>query len=296
MGAASNLSYFVRDALSSIRGNPATSVFTAITLGFALSIFALFMIIFINLNNAVGTWGDRVHMVAYLKDGAGLFGDRLRKDVISVPGVKDARFVSKEAALTELRGAFKGHEKVLEGIDSNPLPAAYEIKVMDAYKEPALFLTVVERVRKLQFVDDVQYSREWVDKFSAFLKFTEFAALAIGIFLAAATLFIITNTIRLTVYARKDEVEVLRLVGASNWFIKTPFFIEGVIQGAAGGLLASSMLAFGRYVIIDSAPPYLSFIADAPLPMAALAGLLVLSGIFLGAAGSLMSMGKFLKA
>ncbi|MDO8426893.1 MAG: hypothetical protein Q7T24_05205, partial [Deltaproteobacteria bacterium] len=120
-------------------------------------------------------------------------------------------------------------------------------------------------------------------------------ALIIGVFLAAATIFIISNTIRLTVYARKDEIEIMRLVGASTLFVKVPFFIEGALQGLLGGVLALVVLGAGRYLLLSNIPPYFSFVADVPFPAYVVFGLLVVAGVIMGVAGSLISMGRFLK-
>lgn len=289
-----NLFYIFSDAVRSIRENLATTVLTALTLGFSLSIFAVFVFVFFNLRSVINSWGDRTQIVAYVKDSPD--AATMRAAVMRVPGVSSAEFVSKDKALSELKAELKGHEAILEGVDENPLPASFEIRVNGSYKNPAELTNVAERLKTLPWVEDVQYSREWVEKLSAFFRFIELAAAFIGVFLAAATIFIISNTIRLTVYARREEIEIMSLVGASDSFIRVPFFIEGVLQGLIGGLLALVILAGGRLILLSKIPPYFSFVVSSPISTPLLALILIATGIFMGVAGCLISTGRFLKA
>lgn len=294
MGGSSNLLYIFTDALRSLRENIVTTALTAVTLGVSLSIFSIFLFVFVNLNAAINSWGDRTQIVAYVKDGSEA-PDRIRQAVLGIPGVRSAEFVSKEKALKELKDELKGHEAILAGVDSNPLPASFEIKVGDLYKNPGAVTAVVDRLKRMDWVEDVQFNRQWIEKISALLGFVELAAVFMGVFLAAATVFIISNTIRLAVYARKEEIEIMRLVGASNRFIKIPFFIEGVVQGLAGGLVALLIIGAGRYFVAAKIPQYLSFAVEAPLPVPVIVVILIVSGVTMGVAGSLISMAKFLR-
>lgn len=295
-GFTSGILYLVADALRSIRANAASSALTAVTLGFSLAIFFLFLFIFINLESAVNKWGDKTHIVVYIKDAALKEGvERLRDSARFIPGVKTVEYVSKEKALEELKAELKGHEEIIAGVDVNPLPASFDVRVSSAYTDAGRVAEVVKALKAMSWASDVQYSSEWVEKFSAFLKFIEFAALAVGIFIAAATVFIISNTIRLTVYARRDEIEVMRLVGATDAYIKIPFFIEGVMQGLAGGVFSLGVLTAGRYILLGRMPGYLGFALSLPLDPSALLALLAASGMSLGAAASIISTTRFLR-
>jgi len=294
-GFTSGLFYLGADALRSIRANAASAALTSVTLGFSLAIFFLFLFIFINLESAVNKWGDKTHIVVYIKDAALKEGvERLRDSVRFIPGVKTVEYVSKEKALEELKTELKGHEEIIAGVDVNPLPASFDIRVSSAYTDDGAVAGVVKTLKAMSWASDVQYSREWVEKFAALLKFIEMAALAVGAFIAAATVFIISNTIRLTVYARRDEIEVMRLVGATDAYIKIPFFIEGVIQGFIGGAFALGVLTAGRYILLSRMPGYLDFALSLPLDPPELLAMLVASGMIMGAAASLISTARFL--
>jgi cell division transport system permease protein len=296
MKGAVSILYTLSDALRSIRANFTTAILSSLTVAFALAIFSLFLLVFINLNTVVETWGERTHIVVYIKDGGEKAGVKsLKKRVAGIPGVKDVKYVSKDEALKALRAELRGQEGILEGIGSNPLPASFEIKLSERHRTPEGVKATVKKLERMDWVDDVQYGAEWVEKFSGFLKFLELSAIVVGVFLAAATLFIISNTIRLTVYARKEEIEIMRYLGATNAFIKVPFLVEGMLQGLFGAGLALGMLLLGRHVVATQIPPYLGFVLVSPVAFPVLLGALVGVGVALGVAGSLVSMGRFLK-
>lgn len=295
-GGSAKYLYIFSDAVSSITTNWATTALTSITLGFSLSIFFLFLFMFINLDTAVNKWGDKTHIVAYVKDSArGELPAAMKTDIQALPGVRSVKYVSSQDALAELKETLGAHKGILDGVDENPLPASFEIKVADAYRVEGKVSSVVERLKAFKWIDDVQYSQEWIEKVSSFIRFMELAAAAVGIFIAAATIFVISNTIRLTVYARRDEIEIMRLVGASDRYIKAPFFIEGFFQGILGGFLALAMLMGGRAILHAQMPNYLNFLMKYPLNLPLLTLTLVVCGITLGVSASVFSTMRFLK-
>lgn len=295
MSSGANLRYIFSDALRSTRENMLTTALTAFTIGFSLAIFALFLFVSINLNGVISTWGDKTRVVVYVKDNAGLDMEKFEEGLRRVQGVTSFVYISREAALKELKNELKGHESILEGVDKNLLPASFEIKLGSAYRDSGKVRGVAENLKKLPWADEVQYSQEWVEKFASLIRFIELVALVIGVFLAAATVFIVSNTVRLAVYARREEIEIMRLIGASDMYVKVPFFIEGVMQGVLGGLISFVILTAGRYLILDNVPQYFWFALNAPFQAPVVFSALVLTGIFMGVAGSLITVGRFLK-
>ncbi|MBI5599679.1 MAG: ABC transporter permease [Deltaproteobacteria bacterium] len=311
-----SLYYALTDALGNLRDNLVTSLLSALTVAFSLAIFTVFLVVFVNLNNIAATWGERTHVVAYVKEGiktgpsgtagwpsgtaggppgAANWTEALKKTVEATPGVKDVTFISKEGALAALRAELKGHEGVLEGVAPDILPASFEIILDPSYVNPDGVRSVVERLRAIDGIFAVEYGAEWVERFSSFMRFMEIFTFVIGAFLAAATLFIISNTIRLTVYARRHEIEVMRYLGASGAFIKVPFLVEGMASGVMGGALSLGILFLGRYAAGRHIPQYFIFIIENPFPLWKLSGGLMMAGLLLGGAGSLVSLGRFLK-
>lgn len=292
---SADIFYILTDAFRSLRENIGTTILTAFTLAFSLAIFSLFVFVIMNLNGVVEGWGEKTQLIVYMKDAQALQVESAGQALGAVPGVKSTEFVSKEAALGRLRQELKGHEGILDGLDANPLPASFEVKVHEEFNQPERIAEVAGRIKALGWVEEVQYSREWVEKLSAFVRFAQLSAVVIGVFLGAATLFIMSNTIRLAVYARKDEIEIMKLVGASDMYVKAPFILEGLIQGFFGGILAMCVLALGRYFVLGSIPAYLRFAVELPFGGALFLAALIGSGMLMGVAGSLISMNRFLK-
>lgn len=292
---SADLVYILGDALRSLRENVGTTILTSFTLAFSLAIFSLFVFVITNLNAVVEGWGERTQMIVYVKDASVGQADSIKQAVLKIPGVKSAEYVSKEKALAQLKEELKGHESILDGVDANPLPASFEVRVEDEFNQPERIAEVAGRIKALEWAEDVQYSREWVEKLSAFIRFIQLAAIAVGVFLGAATLFIISNTIRLAVYARKDEIEIMKLVGASDMYVKVPFVLEGLLQGFFGGLLAMCVLALGRYAVLSEIPSYLRFAVEMPFSTPVFLAFVIGAGMLMGVAGSLISMNRFLK-
>lgn len=294
---AKSLRFFVSDAIAAIRGNLATSILTSLTLAFSLAICCFFLIVFLNLGSFFGSWGDNVNAVAYIKDSVPAGNVKgMQKQLLRIKGVKGVSYVSKAEAMAELKKGLKGHSGILEGMDKGILPASFEIRLRAQTMDPEQILLVVKRIKSLPWVDELQYSQEWARKFYGIFKFFELTAVIIGAVLGAAAVFVITNTIRLTVYARREEIEVLRLVGASDTFISLPFLIEGLIEGFVGGVLASLLVFAVLLLLRYNVPDYLAFVLDTPLSVPVIFALNTLIGTLTGAIGSIISTGRFLKA
>jgi len=292
-----NLRFFVSDAIGAIKENLATTILTAITLAFSIAICAFFFIVFINLGSLFSSWGDNAYIIAYIKDSAPSSQTKgFKKQVLKINGVSGARYVSRAEAMAELKKVLKGHAGILEGMNKGILPASFEIHLRKVSREPDRMLKVVKRIKSLPWVDEVQYSQEWTRKFYGVFRFFELTAIVIGVVLAAAAVFVITNTIRLTVYARREEIEVLRLVGASDNFISMPFLIEGVIEGAVGGGFAFLIVFAVLGLLSYNIPEYLAFVLDIPVPLYAVFLITTVTGTLAGAIGSIISTGRFLKA
>ncbi len=298
MSLGASFIYTLTDGVRNIKENFFTTLFSALTVGFTLTICSVFLIVFINLNSVLSKWGERTHIIAYLDSSTVKTGkdvEFLKAEVGKIVGVMSVTYVSKKDALKILTASLKGYEGLLDGLEGNPLPASIEVLLSPEARTPKSIESIAETIGGLSGVDELQYGTEWVEKLSAILGFIQLAVTFLGLFLALATLFIISNTIRLTIYARRDEVEVMLLVGASNSYIKLPFFFEGLVAGLAGGVSAFVILSGVRFVLVEKMPPYLTFVLDSPVSEPHLLLALVLIGALIGGLGSLLSLGRFLK-
>ncbi len=288
-------SYFVRQAYMNIRKNLSVHILSLGTIVASLLILGAFLLLFGNLNNWLQRWGTALSMSIYLKDGISEYRrDKVYSFIRGLPEAEIKRFISKEEALKDLRAALGEDAGFLNRLVRNPLPASYEVVFESKGPQGVEPEKIKGELEKLDGVEEVQYSNEWLNKLEGFLNVVRLIGFIIGGLLCLCVVFIVTNTIKLTIYSRKDEIEILKLVGATDWFVKTPFLIEGTIQGISGGVLAVLML-FSGYLILPTKG--VSLLGLTPLDFVFLpAGYLVLIlilGAVLGVIGSFIAIGRF---
>jgi cell division transport system permease protein len=219
-----------------------------------------------------------------------------KERINSLSGTDKVTYVSRDEAAKHFRSRLKGQESLLQGVSADVLPSSLEISLQRESRNSEAVADYVGRLKKVPGINEVQYGDEWVRRFSTFMNFMRLVGALLGGFLLLAVMFIVSNTIKLTIYARKDELEVLGLVGATRFFIKAPFLIEGILHGAAGAILAIIILFACYYGFLHNAGNFLSFNpADTGmsfLPATYLAGIF-LGGVLLGFLGSLTSLKRF---
>jgi cell division transport system permease protein len=211
------------------------------------------------------------------------------------PEVAQVVFVSKQQALEEMRENFGEQKDILEGLEEkNPLPDALRIKTGVAEQVAPL----AAELETYPQVDEVRYGQGVVEKMMALSRWVRTAGLITMVLLGVAAVFLIATTIRLSVYARRKEIGIMKFLGATNWFVQFPFVLEGMMLGLAGSLMAVIVIYFGYISLIDNiqvALPFMQLVTDRAL-IKPLMELLLLMGLLIGAAGSLISMRRFLKS
>lgn len=288
--------YYFKNAFINILNNRLVNAICISTISVSLLLLGLFMLLFINLENWVMEWGKySLSMSIYLKDGV---NEKAKKEVESflknLPGAELLSYISKEKALMDLRRTLGGQSGLLDGLKENPLPASFEITFKDVDKHKIEPKKLKAQLEKIEGVDEVQYTEQWQERFEGLLHILRIGGFILGGFLWVAMLFIITNTIKLTIYSRREEIEILKLVGATDWFIKIPFLIEGAVQGLFSGLIAISILFlfyslfFMKKAHVFGLPmPDIIF-----LPSGYIVSLLLLS-VVLGLVGGIIAVGRF---
>ena len=288
-------SYYLKHAWANIVANRLIHIISIGTIGISLLLFASFLLLFLNLNTWIMDWGQSLSMSVYLKDGV---DDEKREKIESLlrnlPGAELKGFISKEKAMLDLRKGLGTHSGLVDGLKENPLPASFEILFRDLNVHRIDPKKMKEEIRKIEGVDEVNYSEEALERFEGVMVVLKVAGFIIGGFLCLAVLFITTNTIKLTIYSRREEIEISKLVGASDWFVKIPFLMEGAIQGFVGGFIALSILfmlylSFSLKRIQLMGLPVLDIVF---LPMEYLVSILLL-GVALGLIGSFIAVGRF---
>ena len=208
-------------------------------------------------------------------------------------------YTSKEEALQSFKRELKGKESLLEGLGENPIPASLQLRIQDAYQTPEALRQFTSSLSRLEGVEDVQYGQEWVDRLTAAVRMLRLLGLSVCLALGMASLLIVSNTIRLAVYSRAEEIEIMRLVGATKLHIRAPFLLEGLIQGGLGAAVALVLL-FGAYRAtlweLQLTPGQIFGIGVGSFLDPRWVGAMLAAGAGVGAFGSLMSVGRFLRA
>lgn len=290
--------YFFKQAVLSIINNRLIHFISMGTISISLLLFGSFMLLSVNLNNWVQEWGESLSMSVYLKDGIDE-GEKKRigSILIHLPGAEIKDYISKEKAMIDLTEALGAQAELLDGLKKNPLPASFEIVFKDVRNRQTDIKKVKESLEKIEGVEEVQYSEQWVERFEGLMYIIKLAGLIIGGLLCVAVLFITTNTIKMNIYSRRDEIEIFKLVGATDWFIKTPFLIEGAIQGIFSGLLAILIL-FSVYSIFSLKTVHLFGlpVLDIIFLPNQYAIFLISLSLILGLLGGFIAIGRFFKS
>lgn len=297
MGQWCRFRYFTGKAWTNLTNNKLVTVLTVFTITLALLIISLFLLFYVNLEGTVDQWSRKVVVTVYfVNELSPQEAGALKARISALSGTDSVKYIAKDEALKRFRSRLKGQEALLEGVAPDVLPASMEISLKKGFRSVEAVTDFVAALKKIQGVGEVQYGEEWVRKFLTFFQFLRMLGILIGSFLVLAVLFIVSNTIKLTIMARKEELEILSLVGATPFFIKAPFLVEGMIQGAAGSLCAVILLVAGYYSFLSNAVNFLSFNPAESgltfLPPGYIAAVLI-GGVMLGFIGSLASLKKF---
>lgn len=282
-----------REAMLSFRRAPLLSALSVTTIAFSLYVVGLFGLVALNLQAALRDVEQRVEVVAYLFRGTSTEAITLAsQDIAAFPEVQSVSYVSEEEALARARKELVEFKDAYSDLEVNPLPASLEIQLKPGRRDATSVQAVADRLRGYRFVEEVRYGREWVEKLDRLRNIFGFVGLTIGLAFAVVAVVIIGVTIRITVLQRKREIAIMRLVGATNGFIRGPFLIEGAVKGALGGTLAVAM-CYGSYLLFRSqgslATSGLIFFGIQQVSLG------MLFGTCIGLGGSLVSVGRHLR-
>lgn len=287
--------YFVREVCISIKRNNWMSFASISTVAVSLFVLGMFLIIVLNMNRMASMLESQVQINVYLDDKLkGSEIDDLEDDLKKMQGIESVQYVSREDAIVRLRERLGDQKYLLDALgDKNPLPNAFEVTV----KQPTMVETAAKAIEKFGGVESVKYGQDVVEHLFDMTRLVRIFGFTLMLLLAGATLFIISNTIRLTVFARRKEIAIMKYVGATDWFIRWPFLLEGVVLGFFGGVLASIALRSIYGLITAKVYSTLAFLPLIPqYPFVNFISLvMVLNGMGIGALGSTISLKRFLK-
>lgn len=277
----------VRDALFAFRKAPLLSALSIMTIAFSLFAFALFGLVAINIRRALEGVEERVEIRAFATEGTPIEDiARAADEIMRYREVHSTRIVTQEQALARARRELGEFSDVFEeGI----LPASIDIRLKPGSRDPRTVAAVAARLRTLTFIDDVRYGEEWISQLHRLRNIAGITGIALGLAFAIVAVIIIGATIRMTVLARSKEISIMRLVGATDGYIRRPFLIEGFAKGIIGGVVALAL----TWIAAATMEIYLNFSAaffDDRLLVFGLAG-----GALIGLLGSAFAVGRHLR-
>lgn len=268
------MSHALREAFLAFRRAPLLTGLSAVMMSVSLFVIGLYGMAAHNISVVLERIESRVEIVAYLRDDAPPEQVRAAQQQLhGLPQVKEVLYVSREQALEVAKRELQEVRSLLTELGTNPLPASLEIRMRPGYRDPQTVQAIATRVRGLEFVEEVQYGHDWLEKVHLLRKVAAAAALVVGGAFAVVAALIIGAAVRLAVFARRNEILIMRLVGATDGFIRAPFLLEGLITGILGGLIALGATFLTYRVLTDSVVPMVW------LPDLWIVGALIASGI-----------------
>lgn len=231
--------YSLREALAAFRRAPLLTGLSAAMIGLSLFVVGLFGVAAHNIRLVLDQVESRVAVVAYLQDD--MPGDQievLRTEVSRLPQVRDVLYISRRQAYELAREQLTGFESVFAGLEGNPFPASIEITLQPGQRSVDAVRRTADVIAGFPYVEDVRYGQDWLDKVYLLRRVAAAAAIVVGGAFAAVGTLIIGAAVRLAIFARREEIAIMRLVGATDWFIRKPFILEGLFTGVLGSLLA----------------------------------------------------------
>ncbi|WP_407398945.1 permease-like cell division protein FtsX [Anaerovibrio sp.] len=287
--------YYIREVIHSLRRNNWMSVASIGTVAVSLFIFGMFLMLVMNMNKMVDAMESQVQIKVYLEDDFSRDDARdLEVDLKKMQGVEKVTFVPKEEAMEKFKERLGDQKTLLDALDeTNPLPDSFEVMVV----QPEMVKTAAENIEKFEGVDSAKYGQDVMEHLFDITRLIRIFGFALMMVLALATLFIISNTIRLTVFARRKEIAIMKYVGATDWFIRWPFVLEGIVMGFLGSLIASVVLRLtysGITAKIYDTLAFFPLIPEEPF-LNFVTMIVVIGGMIMGAIGSTVSIKRFLK-
>ncbi|MGK0466803.1 MAG: cell division transport system permease protein [Clostridium sp.] len=296
----STFKYFIMDALKSLKRNKTVSLASVATVAATLFILGVFLLIVINVNAGIDVIGSKFQVKISIKEDISITDkSALERALNDVKGVTDIRYETKLDALEIMREQFgEDSKELLAGMEeNNPLPNAYVVSV----EKPEIVTDVVEAAEGLSGVEKIKDVREIVDKLIKITDTLKVIGLSLFAILISVSLFLIGNTIKLTVYSRKKEIGIMKYVGATDWFIRWPFIIEGMMLGISGAIVSTGILyyvyrmVFGKFS--NTLIEFLGFTLINPqFILGTVLWQFMIGGLIIGAIGSVISIRKFLIA
>jgi cell division transport system permease protein len=281
--------YHLRQALAGIRRAGFMSVACVVIITLSLLIFGIFLTATANLRELLRYAHEKVEIVAFLEDGLPVTAvDSLATALQAVDVVEQVRYVGPDEAMERLKSEFGTRSYLLEALPVNPLPASFEIRLKPRYRFKDTIETLSEQVTEMAGVEDVSYGKGWIARLERIVRAVAMADIGMGLVVAIAAIVTVSYTVRLTIYARREMIRILKLVGATDFFVMVPFLLEGALHGAMAVALALVLLLIGHGLVATKVP-------QAVFMSTGMIVFFVVFGVAVAMLGSVVSLRAFLK-
>ena len=287
--------HFIGDTAKSLKRNGTICGASIATVAATLFILGLFTLTILNVQQLMNEVESKVEVKVVLNDDIKVNEQKdIEKAIKDTPGVVGVVFESKADALNNMKEWFgDDYGSLLDGLDQeNPMPTSYVVRV----EKPEIVSTVVQNIKVMPGIYAIKDAREFVDKIIAITNVVKWIGIAIFTILIGVSLFLIGNTIKLTVYARRREIGIMKYIGATDWFIRWPFILEGAFIGISGAVIADLMLYFGYKFVFEKMGTQIMImqLVSPSYVISTMIGQFLLGGIFIGVLGSILAIRKFL--
>ncbi|MFP4040734.1 MAG: permease-like cell division protein FtsX [Desulfosudaceae bacterium] len=290
-------SIYLKRAVSDIKSNRFLNIITVITISLSVLIVSTFALFLTNANQLLAFWEKGIRIIVYVEDDLEKDQiDILKEEIRQLQGVTNIRFIPKEDGLRRLKEKLPEQQSLLDNLIENPLPDTLEVWVTPEKRNWKAIEMLAIHIESSHLVADVEYGQNWLKRFTGLLNLFRLTVILMCTIFFMAAVFIVANTTRLLFFSRSEEINIMRLVGATDRFIKTPFYLEGLIQGAAGGIIGLAVLYLAFLLIASEVD--LNMIAHSFkirfLPLSS--SLAIITGSMIaGWLGCYISLSQFLK-
>jgi cell division transport system permease protein len=286
-----SLSYTLRESVSGFWRTKLSSVISILTICISLLLLGLFAVVTLHASRFIESLRNKIELEAFLQEPISEENVAdLQRTITSIEGVRKVTFISKEEAAQIFKKEFG--EEITSVLDFNPLPPSFKIALKDGYRTVSRVEAIYSNLKKLKGVESVVYRRTLLELIDQRTQSIHNIMLALGVVISLSAVFLVSNTIRLAIYAKRKIVRTMELVGATSAFIRMPFLLEGMIQGLLGGILAAGVL----YLVLEKALRWLSAEFSAYIHMDPMFyALVVVAGTVLGLLGSIISVTRFIR-
>lgn len=281
--------YLVRESFKTLLRHKGIMSLSIVIMSLSLLVLAVFLLVTDNVLTVLDKTRAELKIYVYLEENLTTEDiERNYQQLFSMESVESVVFVSKQEAMAEFERELGEDQFILESLETNPLPASFRVTLLDQHRNKTDIQSFAEQAAAITGVEEVNYGKDFIDRFSLLARVFVYVDIALGCIVILSSVFIISNTVRLTILSREKSIEILKLVGATNRFITTPFIIEGAFQGGIASFVSLALL-FGVYIAATRVIPDVAFLGAGKV------ALYVLTCVLLGSIGSYAALRRFLR-